>query len=255
METDEHPLTKAERKAIKKQQKQEGKQRERQRQILWRIGKYLGLLVGLVVIGWAIYNGIVPIPEKEKNKPIDQIMADDWVRGNRQALVKIVEYSDFQCPSCARITPILDEVLKSYPTQVGLAYRHFPLKGVHMQADLAAQAAEAAGKQGKFWEMHDLLFKNQSEWAQNRSAQGLFEQYARDLGLQMDQFKRDLKSREVRGAVQADYMSGLEHNLSSTPSFFINGELVLTAKETDAFKQIIDQKLIEATTAARYEFK
>jgi len=253
METEEHPLTKAERKATKKQAHRTKEQRA---QMIKAGIKYALSVVVVMAVGYWIYNGIVPIPENEKNKPIDQIGAEDWVKGDRQALVKIVEYSDFQCPSCARVVPVLDEVLKGYPTQVGLAYRHFPLKGIHVQADLAAQVAEAAGKQGKFWEMHDLLFKNQTEWAQNRSAQRIFEQYAQDLGLQMDQFKRDLKSKEVRGLVKADYMSALEHNLSSTPSFFINGELVLSINDSSALKQIIDQKLIEATTAAaRYESK
>jgi protein-disulfide isomerase len=250
METDTQTLTKAERKALKKQQKQSDQERERRRQTLKKLMWYVVVVGAAVLIGYGIYNTIVPVPENEKHKPIDKISAGDWVRGNPQAPVLIIEYSDFQCPSCAMVSPVMDEVLKAYPTQVALVYRHFPLKQVHLQAELAAQAAEAAGTQGKFWEMHDLLFQNQTQWAENRGAKQKFGEYAKGLGLNIGQFNQDINSKEIRGLVKADYLSGLEQSLSSTPSFFINGEPLIKPEGFTGYKQEIDRLLQQATGSA-----
>lgn len=250
METDTQTLTKAERKALKKQQKQSNQERERRRQMLNRLVRYMIVAGVAALIAYGIYNSIVPVPENEKHKPVDKIATGDWVRGNPQAPVLIIEYSDFQCPSCAKISPVMDDVLKAYPNQVALVYRHFPLKQVHLQAELAAQAAEAAGKQGKFWEMHDLLFQNQTQWAENRGAKAKFGEYAKGLGLSLGQFNQDINSKEVRGLVKADYLSGLEQSLSSTPSFFINGEPLIKPEGLAGFKEEIDRLLRQATGSA-----
>jgi protein-disulfide isomerase len=245
-------LTKAERKELKKQQKQLTLAQESRKKLVTKIGWYIGLLAIIAIIAYLIFQSMVPIPQNEQHKPIDKVAPGDQVKGNPQAPVLIVEYSDFQCPSCARVAPILDEVLKTYPpNQVALVYRYFPLQEIHAQANLSAQAAEAAGKQAKFWEMHDLLFQNQTKWAENLGAMGIFMGYAQQLGLNVDQFKRDINSKPVRGTVKADYISALENALSSTPSFFINGELTVSPQTATDFKQVIDQKLQIATESAK----
>lgn len=249
--TEAIPLTKAERKTLKKQQKQEQEARKQQRQ-----GFKRWLLSGMGVltvfgIGWLIYNGMVPIPESEKDKPVDRVLETDWYKGDKGAPIVIVEYSDFQCPSCKVYQPELEEVFKTYPGQVVLVYRHFPLKQIHLQAEQAAYAAEAAGRQGKFWEMHDKLFEHQAAWVENRSASRIFADYAQQIGLNMDQYRREVKHKEVKAAVKADYMSALKNALSATPSFFVNGELVVNPEGAEGFKQIIVAKLLEATASGQ----
>jgi cyclophilin family peptidyl-prolyl cis-trans isomerase/protein-disulfide isomerase len=153
------------------------------------------------------------------------VTAGDWVRGPSDASITFLEYSDFQCPYCAKLAPVLDQLLKAFPTELRIVYRHFPL-GQHDKAVLAAQAAEAAGLQGKFWEMHDLLFSHQSDWQGQTLAQfeAYLESMAYSLGLKADQFTSDLKSSAVAQKVQA---SGAEANrlgLTGTPTLIINGK-------------------------------
>lgn len=154
--------------------------------------------------------------------------AFEQVKGAESAAVTIVEYSDFQCPFCAQAAPIVDQVLSDYPEDVRVIYRHFPLRQIHAQAQLASEAAEAAGKQGKFWEMHDVLFANQSQWSGNLSARGIFETYAEALGLDVDQFKIDLQDRALSEKVDNDYQSGVAAGVQGTPTFFVNGERLQT---------------------------
>ena len=248
---EDRPLTKAERKELKRQQKHTAENQELKKQKKKKLGTYLLIAAAAALAGWWIFQSIIPIPPGEEKLPVDRIAASDWVSGNPKAPVVIVEYSDFQCPACKKYAPITNEILKAYPDQVAVVYRHFPLKQLHLQAELAAQAAEAAGNQGKFWLMHDLLFDRQEEWADNNGAKGKFIAYAQELGLDVNQFKIDLVSKETKGHVKADYLSGLENALSSTPSFFINGELVVNPEGLAGFQQAIDLKLQAATGSAQ----
>jgi protein-disulfide isomerase len=191
----------------------------------------------------------VPVSQSEKNKPVDSFTPGDWVTGEATASVKLIEYSDFQCPSCAKASGMLTELLKQDAGKIALVYRNFPLREIHPQANLAAQAAEAAGKQGKFWEMHDKLFESQISWAENRGAKDIFVSYAKDLGLDLNQFKKDLNAKEVRGLVQADYLSGLEQGISSTPTFFVNGKMMPNPGSITEFAKLIDLSLEEATAS------
>jgi len=118
-----------------------------------------------------------------------------------------------------------------------------------LQAELAAQAAEAAGKQGKFWEMHDILFKNQSNWAESPKAKSQFIDYAEEIGLDVSKFKNDLGSKEVRGYVKADLLSGLSLRLNSTPSFYINGERISNPPSPQAFEELIVSQLPSTASA------
>lgn len=249
--TDETPLTKAERKALKKEQKRLQRAQENQQKTVKKV--VVTALIGIAVIffGYFLWQSIVSIPKDEQNKAIDKVLQTDWYKGNKDAPVVIIEYSDFQCPACKAYQPVMEEVLAAYPDTVVLAYRHFPLKQVHLQAEKAAYAAEAAGKQGKFWEMHDLLFQNQETWAENRATKQIFSDYATNLNLNMDQFKRDVRSKEVKALVKADYMSGLQNAINSTPTFYINGERVVNPQGLDEFKKIIDPILINATASGQ----
>jgi predicted DsbA family dithiol-disulfide isomerase len=247
---EEQNLTKAERKALKRQQKIEREATDEKNVLINRLIKYGLVLVGLVFVGWLVYANWVPIPENEKGKPVDRILADDWLRGNPEAPIVMVEYSDFQCPACKVYKPEVERLLAEYTDSIAVVYRHFPLKQIHLQSDAAAQAAEAAGIQGAFWEMHDKLFEHQEEWAENRSASSMFVGYAEELGLDVNQFKKEVGSKEVKARVKADYMSALENTLSSTPSFFINGELIRNPNGFEGFASVVDELLLAATASA-----
>lgn len=146
-------------------------------------------------------------------------------KGNPEAELTLVEFSDFQCPACGQAYPIVKQVQEQYGDQFLFEYRHFPLRTIHPNAQLAAQASEAAGVQGKFWEMHDMLFERQSDWSNSFNPTKKFTEYAEELGLNADRFEYDLKSDEVKAKVNADADEAQALNLPGTPSFLVNGEV------------------------------
>lgn len=234
---EETKLTKKERKALNKLNSKENK--SGLQKLLWPI--LIGL--GVLLLGYFIFNSMAPIPEEEKDKPLDKPAATDWIKGNPNAAVVIIEYSDLQCPACRAYQPLVKQMAEEYGDRIAVVYRHFPLKQIHLQATLAAQAAEAAGLQGKFWEMHDLLFEKQAEWSGNGRARTMMADYAKDLGLNVNQFKRDLFSKQVKALVNADYMSGLTAGVNATPTFYLNGDKIKNPQGPEEFKSLIDAKL------------
>ena len=196
-------------------------------------------IVGLGLFGYWWTNR-VSVPQSHITRETSQIYEDDWVKGNRDASVILTEYSDFQCPACASYAFMMDELIEERGDSVAIVYRHLPLKQIHPQAVLAASAAEAAGMQGKFWEMHDLIFENQLKWSNNRSARNMFIEYAELLDLDIDQFKSDLNSPKVKSKVEGDYLNALSLRLQGTPSFFLNGERIENPASLDSLIQLID---------------
>jgi protein-disulfide isomerase len=162
------------------------------------------------------------------------------VKGAKDALVTIVEFSDFQCPFCSRVEPTIDEVLKAYPGKVRVAWRNLPLS-FHDRAKPAAIAAMAAHKQGKFWEMHKKLFDNQK----NLAAEDL-EKYAQEIGLNMPKFKAALEDKTIAESVDADAAMGAKIGARGTPAFFINGTFLSGAQPLEQFKARIDEELVKA---------
>ena len=147
------------------------------------------------------------------------INKNDHVQGSPDALVTLVEYGDYQCPHCGAAFPIVKQIQKAFSKNLRFAFRHFPLANVHEYAFPAAIAAEAAGKQQKFWEMHDMIFERQSllnEYA-------LLE-FAEEVGLNIPAFKAGVKDPQLREKVESDFESGVRSGVNGTPSFFINGE-------------------------------
>ncbi|MCL4404127.1 DsbA family protein, partial [Patescibacteria group bacterium] len=117
--------------------------------------------------------------------PIPPVTASDWVLGDPQASTTLIEYGDFECPVCSEYAPLISQIMQQFGGEVRFVYRFFPLESIHPNAAVSAAAAQAAGEQGKFWEMHDLLFKNQNDWAAlgQTDAENIFQGYARTLGL------------------------------------------------------------------------
>jgi protein-disulfide isomerase len=159
------------------------------------------------------------------------------VIGPEKAKITIVAFSDFQCPFCGRVTPTLEQVRKEYGEQVRIAFKHLPLD-FHDKAPAAHAAAIAAGKQGKFWEMHDKIFANQQEMSPQK-----YEQYAGEMGLDVDRFRKDVASEEVQKAIAADKQEAAQLGVTGTPSFFINGRFLSGAQPFTAFKAAIDREL------------
>ncbi len=144
--------------------------------------------------------------------------AGDHMRGSREAAITLVEYADFECPFCGRAFPELKSVLQDLGRRVRFVFRHFPVIEAHPHAESAAEVAEAAGAQGKFWEMHDLLFRRQAALEDEHLLA-----YARELGLDAERVERELEQQAHRARVLEDIQSGLRSGVSGTPMFFING--------------------------------
>ncbi len=143
---------------------------------------------------------------------------DDWTDGQADALVTFVEYGDFECPHCGEMEAVIRELRRMAGPGMRFVFRHFPLTSSHPNAEIAAEAAEAAGAQGAFWPMHDLLLANQRALTP-RDLAG----YAERLGLDTRQFAADLEQHTYQPEVKADFMSGVRSGVSGTPTFFING--------------------------------
>lgn len=174
--------------------------------------------------------------------PVDITVTDqDHVRGDKNAPVTIVEYSDFECPFCARHLPTVEKIMQEYDGQVRLIYRHFPLS-FHPQAQKAAEASECASEQGKFWEMHDKLFAMNE--AGTLSLEN-FKKAAGELGLKQAQFDSCLNDGKYADRVQSDFSQGSQYGVNGTPATFVNGKLVSGAVPFESFKTVIDQALAD----------
>ena len=163
--------------------------------------------------------------------------------GPQNAPVTLMEFGDYQCPSCGAYFPIVNEVMKRYPTQVRLEFHHYPLVNIHPSAMAAALAAEAATDQNHFWEMHDMIFENQATWSKLPNAEAEFVTYAGRLGLDINKFMQSMRSPDVQQRVLADVTRAREAKLNAVPSFFINGKQIVTPNGVDEFSSIIQSNL------------
>jgi protein-disulfide isomerase len=166
-------------------------------------------------------------------------------KGDPEAKVTIVEWSDFQCPFCGRVVPTLQQIEKTYGADVRFVFKNNPLP-MHPDAPYAARAAIAAHRQGKFWQMHDKLFSNQS----NLERADL-EKYAQEIGLDMNKFKAALDTGKFKSRIQEDAQYASKVGARGTPSFFINGKPFSGAQPFENFKQVIDQELARAEAALK----
>jgi len=160
--------------------------------------------------------------------------------GDATAAVTLVEFSDFQCPFCSRVTGTLDMIENTYGDKVRIVFKHLPLR-MHTRAPLAHAASEAANRQGRFWEMHDLIFANQRELTEAK-----YIEYAGKIGLDVDRFKKDMKSASVKARVDADVAEAERLGVTGTPGFFVNGYFLSGAKPFSEFKRVIDAQLAKS---------
>lgn len=158
--------------------------------------------------------------------------------------VILEEYGDYQCPPCGVLFPVLKQIEHEYGDQVRFVFRHFPLTKIHRNAMVAAQAAEAARNQGKFWPMHDRLYGTQNAWKDLPDARSTFIGYASELGLNVDQFTRDLDSSAVAQRIAADMQKGASQGVNGTPTVFIEGQMLRYESTTpDGLRQGINYML------------
>lgn len=200
----------------------------------------IGILI-IVAVGLGIWRGWDRSSSPAQS--LIEIGENEWIRGNRTASTTLIEYSDFQCPACGAYYPILKQLHQEFGNELRFVYRHFPLRQIHFNAELAARAAEAAGKQRKFWEMHDMIFENQKEWSERGSARNSFIQYAQSLGLDVERFKNDMDAKETKQKVSANYNGGVGFGVNSTPTFFFNGEKLRNPGSYEEFKAVIQAGL------------
>jgi len=162
------------------------------------------------------------------------------VRGKADAPVTLEEFGDFQCPPCAMMAALLRKTEEEYGSRLRVIFHHFPL-AAHAHARAAALAAEAAEKQGRFWEMHDLLYKEQGIWSKVDNVPLLFDSYAGAIGLDLDRFKKDLQNPGVAARVDADQKLGASRGVTSTPTLFVNN----VALPPDALNPVGVKKAID----------
>lgn len=180
------------------------------------------------------------LDEQFKN-PVKIEIGDSPVKGPANAKVTVVEFSDFQCPFCKRGKDVMDQLLQAYPNDVKVVFKNLPLH-IHDEAAPAAKAALAAGKQGKFWEMHDALFAKQGELGEK-----LYLEEAKKLGLDLEKFKNDMASEAIAKQIEAEAALAGDLGITGTPCFFVNGVAVRGAYPLSHFKMIVDRWLKEGS--------
>ncbi len=217
--------------------------------LLVRLSYYLIALAVLALLVFGIYSAVksseltVPVPLASV------VTNNDWQKGNQEASVTLVEYADFQCPACGQFDPLLAQLISVYGDRVDFVYRNFPLREKHANAEAAAEAAGAAGLQGKFWEMHNVLYANQTSWQDLADPKVTFQGYAKSLGLDMDKFNADSGSVAVRDRIEADYRSGLAAGIDGTPTFFLQGVKIANPASYNAFAAVIESALAKTAQA------
>ena len=156
-----------------------------------------------------------------------EVSAADHHQGNVSSSIQLVEYGDLQCPYCRRAHPLIKRLVRERGNDFQFVFRNFPLREIHPYANAAALAAEAAGRQEKYWEMHDLIFEHQEQLDPD-----FLLQLARLIKLDMPQFVRDSKSETLQNKIEADFDSGIRSGVNGTPTFYLNGFKLLTYDET-----------------------
>lgn len=203
---------------------------------IW-VSTVLAIIAAIYLMGALAGGGPVATP--------GEVTADDWKDGNPEASVVLLEYGDFQCPACAARHPMVKNLVAEFEDHMTYVYRHFPLS-IHNFANISAAASEAAGKQGKFFEMVDYLYTNQTTWVNSPVPEDYFVTYANEIGLEITKFVEDMNSSDTAALVREDLKSANKANLPGTPTFFLNGEMIRPGSEGE-FRSLIRNAIEEAS--------
>lgn len=195
-----------------------------------------GLFLVVCLVGFIFLVRTLKMPD---STPLDLTKT----KGNKESPIEIIEYSDFQCPTCSYAQTYVSELLEKYPGKIKLTFRHFPLP-THKHAIKAHVAAECAGQLGGFWPYHDKLFESQAVWSKSKDPNRYFMKFAKELGLDFNLFKNCLLNPETLGQIQAERQAGIDSGVRSTPTFFIQGEAFVGVKPLKAKAELkIDAEL------------
>lgn len=204
-------------------------------------GWILGVVLVVGILGAAVIFG------KDNSSTIANSQGSQNYYGNAESPVTVTEFVDFQCEACYAYYPGVKEVKETYKDRVQFRVRNFPIVSGHQFAMQAAKSAEAAAIQGKYWEMHDKIFEGQKIWEQTQNPQSYFDQYAEEIGLNMEQYNSDKISPEVSAVINKDLADVKEIGGNGTPTFAINGEKVENpGPSVEALSKMIDDALAEA---------
>lgn len=198
------------------------------------------IIAGALIAGAIIFTNTKK-DDSQKTEKLKIEVGINPVRGEKNAKVEIVTFSDYQCPFCGRGESVVTEIMKAYPKDVKVAFRNFPLSS-HKYAEKAAEAAECAMEQQKFWEYHDLLFAKQEEWSGSKDANVEFKKYAKSLKLDSAKFDGCLDINKYAEEIKKDLADGEAARVSGTPTFFVNGEILVGA-DGEKLKQMVESAL------------
>ncbi|RJQ36505.1 DsbA family protein [Candidatus Microgenomates bacterium] len=241
----EKQLTKKERREIRQLERISEEKKQSSQKLLKTVGIWTGV-VGIIILsifGLLQLANTSSTPGTETSAKITPVGKDDIKVGSSSAKVTLVEYADFQCPGCAAFYPVVKQLLADYEGKILYVYRFFPLRQIHKNALTSAQAAYAAHLQGKFPEMEDLLFTNQTVWAEDNNASDIFLSYAQKINLDLDKYKKDYNSEETKKFIEKQENGAISLGVNSTPTIFINGEQVQNARTYEALKEIVEKEL------------
>ncbi len=218
---------------------------------LWIVSGFVIAIVVVAILAYLFSGNAVPVTFNVTVVP--PISASDWTRGAKSANVSVIEYGDFQCPACGEYEPLVEQLTQQYVNRVEFVFRNFPLYQIHQDAGIAAQAAEAAGMQGKYWQMHDLLYQKQTEWSAEPASSVVakyFNGYAQSLGLNVTTFDADINSSAVKNKIQHDVDTGNAAQIDHTPTFFINLKQIPNPNSLAQFQADIDAALASSTASS-----
>lgn len=204
-------------------------------------------LVAIAVLGLGIFGIWKYAAAPTASVPQNDLLAvteNDWVRGEASAQVTLIEYTDFQCPACGAYYPIIEQLEKEMAGTLRVVIRHYPLIQIHKNALPSARAVEAAGRQGKFWEMYGLLFANQAEWsAAEDPLKSIFPAYASRIGMDAEKFRQDMADPTLDDKINADRETGNSLKVAGTPSFFLNGKKLENPSSLEEFKKALEKAI------------
>jgi protein-disulfide isomerase len=206
---------------------------------------FLGVIVVVILIFVGIFTFGGHKTANSPGKSSATTKPTEHIEGKSSSGLTLVEYGDYQCPFCGDYYPIVKQVQQQYAGRVSFQFRNFPLVSLHQNAFAAARAAEAAGLQGKFWQMHDALYESQDQWSSSTNAASFFNQLAQQLGLDMTKFKADYGSSKVNDLINADTAAGTKLNIQGTPTFFLGGKQIKVTQDPASFAKVIDAALAQ----------
>lgn len=238
-------LTKKERKELAKLERIEEEKNLQNKNLIRKLLMW-GSIASIVFLS---ISGLVKLTNNDSSvlssiqTNLPPVTKEDLAFGDKKSKITLIEYSDFQCPACAIANAYIQQALSDYDGKILFVYRFFPLIQIHKNSLISAQAAYAAHLQGKFLEMEDLLFENQNSWGEVDNAKEIFLSYAQKIGLNLEQFTKDLEAEKTKTFINKQAEEGINLGINETPTIFLNGKKINNQRIYEKFKQLIEAEL------------